>query len=665
MNTNKIDELCVKTIRMLSVDEVERAKSGHPGMPLGAAPMAYVLWDRFLKHNPVNPAWFNRDRFILSAGHGSALLYALLNLSGYDMPLSELERFRQLGSATPGHPERDPARGVEATTGPLGQGFAMGVGMALAEKLIAAKVNRPGFDVVDHFTYAIVSDGDLMEGVASEAASLAGHLKLGKLVYLYDDNRISIEGRTSITFTEDVLARFSAYGWHTLQVDDGEDLEAISKAIEEARSEKERPSLIAVRTHIGFGSPKADSASAHGEPLGPEARAKTRDFFGWPKEGDFFIPEEASSHMRLAIERGREGEAASRALWERYRAAFPLEAARFEKERGAKPPPAWDERIPTFGPSDAMATREASGKAMNAFSLAVENFVGGSADLGPSTKTLLAGFGDAGTESDAPRNIRYGVREFAMAAITNGMAIHGGIIPYASTFLVFSDYMRPAIRLAALMKSRSIFVFTHDSIGLGEDGPTHQPVEQLMSLRLIPGLTVIRPADPNETAFAWRVAMERGGPVALVLSRQKVPVLSRHEYPVEGGVKRGGYVLAGDGEDPDCIIIATGAEVHTALSARELLAAKGKRARVVSMPSWELFAEQPREYRDEVLPPPVRRRISVEAGRTSGWERWVGEGGIAVGVDSFGASAPASVLFEKFGLTANAVAEKALSLCSG
>lgn len=665
MEPNKIDELCVSTIRMLAVDQVEKAKSGHPGMPLGAAPMAYVLWDRFLKHNPSNPAWFDRDRFVLSAGHGSALLYALLHLTGYPMPLDELKRFRRMDSATPGHPERDIARGIEATTGPLGQGFAMGVGLAIAEKLISAKVNRPNFPIIDHHTYAIVSDGDLMEGVASEAASLAGHLKLGKIVYLYDDNRISIEGQTSITFTEDVLARFSAYGWHTLRVEDGNDLNEIEAAIRSAREEKERPSLIAVRTHIGFGSPKQDSASSHGEPLGAEGVAKCREFFGWPKDGEFLVPDEARAHMRLAIERGREAEAAAREQWTGYRAAFPVEAEKFERERGTVPPPAWDERIPSFKPEDAMATREASGKVMNAFAVLLENFVGGSADLGPSTKTLLSGYGDVGTRSDAARNIRFGVREFAMGAVTNGLAIHGGIIPYASTFLVFSDYMRPAIRLAALMKAHSTFVFTHDSIGLGEDGPTHQPVEHVMSLRLIPDLVVLRPADPNETAWAWRVAVERKGPVALILSRQKVPVLDRHTYPVSDGVRRGAYILLDSEGQPDCILMATGAEVHLALAAREILAGKGVKARVVSMPSWELFLEQTEAYRDEVLPPKVARRVSIEAGVTSGWQRWVGDGGVMVGIDRFGASAPAPELFERFGFTAEAIAKKALILCSG
>jgi len=664
MEPKKIDELCINTIRMLAVDQVEKAGSGHPGMPLGAAPMAYVLWDRFLKHNPSNSSWFNRDRFVLSAGHGSALLYALLHLTGYPMPVEELKRFRQLGSATPGHPERDLARGIEATTGPLGQGFAMGVGMAIAERLISAKVNRPNFPIIDHYTYAIVSDGDLMEGVASEAASLAGHLKLGKLVYLYDDNGISIEGKTSITFTEDVLGRFDAYGWHTQRVEDGENLDAIEAAINAARGDT-RPSLIAVRTHIGYGSPKQDSPSAHGEPMGADAVVKLREFFGWPKEGAFIVPQEASAHMHLSIERGREQEAAARKLWSDYRTEFPMEAKKFETEKEAAPPPCWYERIPSFKPGDSMATREASGKVMNAFAVLLENFVGGSADLGPSTKTLLAGYGDVGTTSDSARNIRYGVREFAMGAVTNGMALHGGIIPYASTFLVFSDYMRPAIRLAALMKTHSIFVFTHDSIGLGEDGPTHQPIEQLMSLRLIPGLTVLRPADPNETAFAWRAAIERKGPVALILSRQKVPALCTHTYPISDGVKRGAYILSNCEGLPDCIMMATGAEVHLILAAREILRERGLKARVVSMPSWELFEEQPQAYRDEVLPPDVRRRISVEAGATAGWRRWVGDSGAAIGIDRFGASAPAAELFEKFGFTAEAIAARAATLCNG
>jgi transketolase len=631
---DEMDELCINTIRFLAVDSVERAKSGHPGLPLGAAPMAYVLWDRFLKHNPVNPRWWDRDRFILSAGHGSALLYSLLHLYGYDMPMAELKRFRQFGSKTPGHPEYDLDSGVEATTGPLGQGFAMGVGMAIAERLLGNCFNTPENPIVDHRTYALVSDGDLMEGVSSEAASLAGILRLGKLVYLYDDNHISIEGATDLAFTEDVERRFEAYGWHVATVPDGNDLDGIERAIGSARRTSDRPSLVIVRTHIGYGSPKQDTGEAHGEPLGPEAVEATKRKLGWPPKPPFHVPPGALEHFREAIARG----AASEAEWgnnlERYRREDPDMASRFDRIMRGQLPDYMDEAVPVFSPDDGpIATRSASGKVMNSLAKVLpHSLAGGSGDLAPSTKTLLIGYGDFGFSQDCSRNLHFGVREHAMGAVVNGRALHGGLVPYGATFLTFSDYMRPAIRLSALMGVHSIFVFTHDSIGLGEDGPTHQPVEHLMSLRAIPGLTTIRPADANETARAWRVAVERKGPVALILSRQNLPILDPDDYPV-AEMERGAYILSEAGSDPpELIIIATGSEVHLALSAKAKLKDRGIDARVVSMPSWELFEEQDREYRDGILMPGVPR-LALEAGATLGWCRYVGDGGAVLGIE--------------------------------
>ena len=638
------DQICINTIRMLAIDMIEKANSGHPGMPLGAAPMAYVLWMRHLKHNPSNPKWFDRDRFVLSAGHGSALLYSLLHLTGYDLPLSELEQFRQWGSLTPGHPEHGLTPGVETTTGPLGQGFANAVGMALAEHLISEKFNRAGFTIVDHHTYVIASDGDLMEGVASEAASLAGHLKLGKLICLYDDNHITIEGDTKLTFTEDVCKRFEAYGWHIQRVEDGNDIEAIDAAIVKAKFNCDKPSLISIRTHIGFGSPKQDTAAVHGEPLGPEGVAKTKEFFGWPKDKQFYVPDEALAVFRQAIDNGRDFEDISGGQIEKYRAVFLSEYEKFETWLSSKPPLGWDARIPVFDSKNPVATRDAGGKTMSEFALEVENFFGGSADLSPSTKTLISG-----------RNIHYGLREHAMGAITNGLALHGGIIPFCSTFLVFSDYMRPAIRLSALMKTHSIFVFTHDSVGLGEDGPTHQPVEHLASLRAIPGLTVIRPADANETAAAWRVAMEHEGPVALILTRQKIPVLDTHLYPVADGVRHGAYILSDCGKKCDAIIIATGSEVQLALAAQKKLKMDKIFARVVSMPSWELFEKETGAYKEKVLPRKIKNRISIEAGATVGWCRYVGDKGLTIGLDRFGASAPEKTNMDKLGFSADAL----------
>ncbi len=662
----ELDELCINTIRMLSADCIQKANSGHPGMPMGAAPMAYVLWTKFLRHNPRNPHWPDRDRFVLSAGHGSMLLYSLLFLTGYDITLEDLKNFRQWGSKTPGHPEYGITPGVETTTGPLGQGFANGVGMAIAERHLASIFNTPEIEIVDHYTYAIVSDGDLMEGISHEAASLAGHLHLGKLIYLYDDNRISIEGSTDITFTEDRCRRFEAYGWHVQTVEDGNDLEAIELAIANAQAETTRPSLIAIRTHIGFGSPgKQDDSSAHGEPLGAEEILKTKENLGWPKEPSFYVPEEVLDHFRKAVPKGDELEKHWQEKLDLYKKANSDLAKKFMVWIEGELPDDWQKAIPSFVPdAKGMATRAASGTVLNVLSKKIENLMGGSADLGPSNKTLIKSSKDFQPGSYEGRNLRFGVREHAMGAVMNGMALHGGIIPYGGTFLIFSDYMRPAIRLAALMGLKVIYVFTHDSIGLGEDGPTHQPIEQLTTLRAIPNLIVIRPADANETARAWKVAIEeQDGPVALALTRQAVPVLDRIEYSPAEGLVKGAYVLKQWGKGlPDLILIGTGSEVHIALDASKTLAEKGFKVRVVSMPSWELFDKQPENYKEEVLPASVRARIAVEAGSTHGWHKYVGDRGKIIGIDRFGASAPYKMLYEKFGITPQRLVEEALSL---
>jgi transketolase len=665
--STKLDQLCINTIRMLSADGVEKAKSGHPGMPMGAAAMAYVLWTRFLRHNPKNPDWPNRDRFVLSAGHGSMLLYSLLHLNGYDLPLEELQNFRQWGSKTPGHPEHGLTPGVETTTGPLGQGFANGVGMALAERYLAARFNRPGHHIVDHFTYGIVSDGDLMEGISHEAASLAGHLGLGKLIFFYDDNHISIEGDTDIAFTENRTGRFVAYGWHVQRVADGNDLEALEQALVEARKETRRPSLIAVRSHIGYGSPnKQDTAGVHGEPLGPEEIKLTKDNLGWPRKPVFLIPDEVSAHFRQAIDEGHELENRWQAAFDAYRENFKEPAAEWDRWINSRLPDAWEKDIPVFETDDkGMATRVASGTVLNAVAPKIANLIGGSADLAPSTKTLISGEDDYQVSNYAGRNLRFGVREHGMGGILNGMALHGGLIPYGATFLIFSDYMRPAIRLAALTKLKVIYVFTHDSIGLGEDGPTHQPIEQLAALRAIPNLTVIRPCDANETAQAWRAALShRSGPVALALSRQNLPTLDRKtQYASAEGLRRGAYILSeAAGNKPDVVLIASGSEVQIALEAAEMIKAEGPAVRVVSMPSWELFDAQPAEYRRQILPAAVKAKIAIEAGSPQGWHRYVGEFGHIIALDHFGASAPYKILYEKFGLTANRVAEKALEI---
>jgi transketolase len=660
---NELDRLCVNTLRMLAVDEVEKAHSGHPGLPLGAAPMAYVLWDRFLRHNPSNPRWFSRDRFILSAGHGSALLYALLHLYGYDMPLEELKRFRQWGSETPGHPEYNLDRGIEATTGPLGQGFGMGVGMALAEAHLAGCFNKEELGVVDHYTYAIVSDGDLMEGVSAEAASLAGTLKLGKLIYLYDNNHISIEGSTELAFTESVVERFRAYHWHVQTVPDGNDLDAVEAAIRLAQAHEDQPSLISVRNHIGYGSPLQDTAAVHGEALGPDNVKATKQKLGWPLQPDFYIPEAALAHFREAGPRGEELEAQWKDRFDEYRRRYPKLAQDLQQLISGKLPQGWDADVPVF-PADpkGMATRDASGKVMNALAGRVQALVGGSADLAPSTKTTLTAYGDIGMGSDSGRNIHFGVREHGMGTIVNGMALHGGIIPYGSTFLIFSDYMRASIRLAALMDTHSLFVFTHDSIGLGEDGPTHQAIEHLMSLRAMPNMTLMRPADANETAEAWRIALQRQHPMCMALTRQKLPVLDAQRYAIREGVAKGAYVLAeAEGGKPQIVLIATGSEVQLALAAREELGKQKIAARVVSMPCWELFDEQSSDYRKQVLPAGVPK-LAIEAGATLGWCKYVGEAGHVLGIDRFGASAPGNVAMEKLGFNVPNVVEHALSL---
>jgi transketolase len=665
-----LDELCINTIRMLSIDMVQQANSGHPGMPMGAAPMAYVLWTKFLRHNPNHPKWPDRDRFVLSAGHGSALLYSLLHLTGYDLSIEEIKRFRQWGSKTPGHPEYKDTPGVECTTGPLGQGFGMGVGMAIAERFLVARFNRPGYEIINHFTYAIVSDGDLMEGVASEAASLAGHLKLGKLIYLYDNNYITLSGETKLTFTEDVCKRFEAYGWHVQTIDDGNDIEAISKAITAAQMETIRPSLISIRTHIGYGSPrKQDTFEAHGSPLGQDEVLATKKNLSWPLEPTFYIPDEALAHCKKAVNRGKQLEAEWENNLELYGKNYPELRKEWDQWMNSTLPDGWDRDIPIFPPdAKGLATRSAGGQVINAIASHLPCLTGGSADLNPSTNTALKGKGNfqcpglddetiqgsvSGPWGYEGANMAFGVREHAMGSILNGMALHGGLLPYGSTFLIFSDYMRPAIRLAALMKLHIIYIFTHDSIGIGEDGPTHQPVEQLSNLRAIPGLTVMRPADGNETVEAWRMAIEyKDGPVAIILTRQNVPMIDRTKFNPAKGLRRGAYILIDSPlGKPVVILIATGSEVHLALDVYEKLCAEGIGARLVSMPSWELFENQPEDYCYQVLPSDIAARISIEAGVTHGWHKYVGLQGECIGIDHFGASAPGKILLKEFGFT--------------
>lgn len=664
---NDLDQQSVNTIRFLAVDGVEKAGSGHPGMPMGAAPMAYVLWSRYFRHNPRNSHWHDRDRFILSAGHGSMLLYALLHLTGYDLPIEELQNFRQWGSRTPGHPEHFITDGVTTTTGPLGQGFANGVGSALAETILAERFNRDGFPIVDHYTYAIVSDGDMMEGISHEAASLAGHLGLGKLIYFYDDNKISIDGRTDLSFTEDVGKRFDAYGWQVLRVEDGNDLDAIEAAINEAQADTGRPTLIIVSTIIGFGSPnKADTASAHGEPLGKEEVVLAKRNLGWPEDRTFFVPDDVFESMHRSVERGGELEGAWNELMDSYRSKYPDLAAEYDAWQNSDLPSDWESALPDFEPGESIATRAASGKVLNAIAEKVGILVGGSADLTPSNKTDIKARQDYQKDSRDGLYIRFGVREHAMASICNGMALHHGIRPYCGTFLIFSDYLRPALRLSALMGVPVTYVFTHDSIGLGEDGPTHQPVEHLMALRAIPGLNLIRPADAVETAEAWQVALELNDrPTALALTRQNLTTFDRKALGVSEGVKRGAYILRDCEGTPDIILIGTGSEVELAMSAAEELTSKGHGVRVVSMPSWDLFDAQEDAYQEHVLPSSVSRRLAIEAGVTLGWERYTLGRGRAVGLDRFGASAPADVLFREFGFTTENVVDKAMSVLKG
>jgi len=660
MDQTKLDDLCINTIRMLAVDAVEKAKSGHPGMPMGAAAIAYVLWTKFLRHNPRNPSWPNRDRFVLSAGHGSTLLYSLLYLTGYDMSLEDIKNFRQWGSKTPGHPEYDISLGIETTTGPLGQGFGTGVGMAIAQRYLADYFNRPGYPLFDYYIYAIVSDGDLMEGVSSEAASLAGHLKLGKIIYIYDDNHITIEGSTELTFSEDVGKKFTALGWQVQNVD-GHDLEGIARAITNAQQEKKKPSLIIARTHIAYGSPnKQDTAASHGAPLGPEEVKLTKQNLNWPLEPEFYVPQEALDYYRKAIERGKIYEQEWQNMFESYSKEFPELAQQWQMFSKRELGETWKEKIPKFEDANTpVATRSASGKVLNAIAPYIPNLIGGSADLAPSNQTYLNDYQDFGPETSG-RNLHFGIREHAMGTVLNGIALSQALIPYGGTFLVFSDYMRPAIRMAAMMKLPVIYVFTHDSIGLGEDGPTHQPIEHLPSLRTIPNLTVIRPADATETAVAWEVALEhRNGPVALILTRQKLPIIDRKKFASATGLKRGAYVLVDPPEGrPEVILLATGSEVHLALEAYEELTNKKIATRVVSMPSWELFEKQPQSYRDEILLPQVTARLAIEASYPLSWRCYVGLDGDILGITTFGASAPYKILFEKYGFTVDNVVAK-------
>lgn len=661
MTDAQLDQRCINTIRFLSADAVEKAKSGHPGAPMGAAVMTYVLWDRFLKHNPRDPRWHDRDRFVLSAGHASMLLYSLLHLTGYDLPLEELRDFRQWGSKTPGHPEHGHTTGVEVTTGPLGQGFANGVGMAIAERNLAAIYNRPGHDVVDHYTYALVSDGDLQEGLSGEAASLAGHLGLGKLIYLYDDNKVQIDGPTSLAFTEDVAKRFEAYHWQVIGPIDGMNEGEVESAIRRAQAEKSKPSLILCRTTIGYGSPTEGTAKTHGEPLGADNLKAAKEKLGWPLEPSFLVPDDVTAHMQKAVVRGQNAQEAWNGRMQSYSKAFPQEAAELKQRLSGVLPTDWDKSLGTLfdDSTPAMATRDASGKVINALAAHLP-ILGGSADLAPSNKTLIAGEPDQSSSAPQGRNMRFGVREHAMAAIASGMALHGGFIPYVATFLTFSDYMRPSIRLAAMMGLRVVYVFTHDSIGLGEDGPTHQPIEHLVALRAIPNLTVIRPGDSAETAEAWRSAIENAdGPTSLILTRQKVPTLKRAELAPASHLRKGAYTIWESDRQPDVILIGTGSELSLALEAGKKLAEGGVATRVVSMPSWELFEQQDAAYRMSVFPEHIRARVSVEAGGVFGWERYVGLDGASVGMTGFGASAPDTVLYEKFGITVDAVVAKA------
>ncbi len=677
--TQTLEDLCINTIRFLSADAVQQANSGHPGMPMGAAAMAYTLWTKFLRFNPKDPQWFDRDRFILSAGHGSMLLYSLLYLTGYDLSLDELKHFRQWGSKTPGHPERGHTDGVEVATGPLGQGFGNAVGLAIAEAWFAARFNRPGHTIVDHYTYGICGDGDLMEGISQEAASLAGHLQLGKLIFLYDQNHISLAGGTSLCFTEDVAKRFQAYGWHTHHIERGNDTEEIAKALEAARAETRRPSLILVHTHIGYGSPKKqDTFEAHGNPLGDEELQAAKKALGWGSMDKFYLPDDSVKFFRQVGEKGTKEQKDWQSRLDSYKKAFPKEAAELEQMLSGKLPGDWQTDLPKWKPEDKpIATRAAGGQVLNALAKHLGNLMGGSADLNPSTNTALKGEGDfQPPESEGPatqgavggvwgyagRNIAFGVREHAMGAAVNGMAAHGGLLPYSATFLVFSDYMKPAIRLGTLSNLKVYYIFTHDSVAVGEDGPTHEPVEQLAGLRSIPNLNVMRPADATETAECWVAAIERNGPTLFAFSRQNLPHLDRKNVK-DGGVSQGAYILSeAEGGQPEVILIGTGSEVALCMKAQEKLKGYGVKARVVSMPSWFLFAAQDESYREKVLPKNLKKRVTVEAGSTYGWERWAGDEGIMIGIDHFGASAPGDQVMKHFGFTSEHVTSAALEL---
>ncbi len=654
-----IDALSIDTLRLLAVDAVEKANSGHPGAPLGCAPMAYLLFNKLMKHNPADSKWADRDRFVLSNGHASAMLYSSLFLAGYKVTLDDLKAFRQWHSKTPGHPERGDTDGVEVTTGPLGQGFAMAVGLAMAEKHLAAIYNRPGFEVVNHYTYTLCGDGDLMEGISHEAASLAGTLSLGKLIVLYDDNLISLDGPTELSFTEDVLKRFEAYHWHVQRVQDGNDLNAIEAAIENAKAETARPSFIAVRTVIGYGSPRAGTSKVHGEALGPADTAATKRFFGFPEDQSFYVPDEALANWRKAVDRGQAAESEWKQVFEKYRAAFPEQAAEFERTQKGALRAGWEKSIPSFPAGKPVATRNAGGSVLNAIAEVVPELFGGAADLTSSTKTIFKPGGNFHLDP-AGRNVYFGVREFGMCAEVNGMAAHGGLVPFGSTFFNFVDYAKPAVRLAALMQIHSLFIFTHDSIGLGEDGPTHQPVEQLMMLRATPFLTDFRPADANETAAVWRLALERKSPSFMALTRQDLPVIDPAQHDAYANVSKGAYILE-DAPNPKVILIGTGSEVWPCVDAAKLLAAEGIAARVVSFPSWKIFEEQSDAYKASVLPAGVPR-VAVEAGATLGWWKYVGLDGAVIGLDRFGASAPGKIVFAKLGFTPENVAEHAKKL---
>jgi len=677
--TQTLEELCINTIRFLSADAVQNANSGHPGMPMGAAAMAYTLWTKFLKFNPKDPGWFDRDRFVLSAGHGSMLLYSLLHLTGYDLPLAELKRFRQFGSKTPGHPERGHTPGVEVATGPLGQGFGNAVGLAMAEAWFAARFNRPGHTLIDHHTYGICGDGDLMEGISQEAASLAGHLRLGKLIFLYDHNHISLAGATSLCFTEDVGKRFDAYGWHTRHIHEGNDTEEIAKAIEEAQAETSRPSLILVRTHIGYGSPKKqDSFEAHGNPLGEEELQASKKALGWPTMDKFYLPEDAVAYFRKSVDKGASAQSEWQKKFAAYKKDFAKEGAELEQMIAGKLPDNWAADLPKWKPEDKpIATRAAGGQVLNALAKRISNIVGGSADLNPSTSTALKGEGDfqpsefggpsaqgavGGVWGYAGRNMAFGVREHAMGAAVNGMAAHGGLLPFSATFLVFSDYMKPSVRLGALSKLKVFYVFTHDSVGVGEDGPTHEPIEQLAGLRAIPGLNVMRPADATEAAECWAIAVAHDGPTLFALTRQNVPHLSRANVK-NGDVSKGAYILSeATGGAADVILIGTGSEVSLCMKAQEKLQGYGVKARVVSIPSWYLFEKQDDAYRESVLPKKLKKRVTVEAGASFGWERWAGDEGTIIAIDHYGASAPGDQIMKNFGFTAEHVTAAALRL---